>query len=129
VYFIGYFRGVYRRHGYGLLNGGFAGGRTGRGDGRMSGNFTDGRLRYYENLMRQKPRSGGREDALADLRCKYCIRAERKKCGECPYIKIIFDAMERGGVQNYSNRYGAFALEGRAVVPHEDKGKVEKDEN
>ena len=86
----------------------------------MSRNFTDGRLQFYENIMRQTPRYTARADSLRDLACKYCVRFKPKgKCEKCPYTKIIFDAMQAEGVQSYSNRYGLFLLAGRVVTPRE----------
>jgi len=84
----------------------------------MSNRFTTGRLRIYEELMQQPPRRCNREETLKDLRCKFCIRKKDDGCNECPYIPLILDAMKRGGVARYTNRYGEFSLNGRVVIPH-----------
>ena len=84
----------------------------------MPNRFTTGRLQIYEELMQQPPRRCNREETLKDLRCKYCAKIKKEGCVECPYIPLIFDAMERGGVARYTNRYGDFSLNGRVVIPH-----------
>lgn len=85
----------------------------------MGRHFTDGQLWSYEVLMKQPPRNCEREETLADMDCKYCIRNSKRKCVDCPYTDIIFEAMLRDNILHYSNRFGDFSLNGRVVIPRE----------
>ena len=63
--------------------------------------FTDGKDRFYENLMQQtpskKPKHSGRQKSkglhykYADLACDYCKYRRRCKYKLCPYIMDWLD--------------------------------------
>jgi hypothetical protein len=65
--------------------------------------FTDGKDRFYENLMQQtpsrKPKHSGKQHSkefqykYADLSCEYCPHNRKCKFELCPYIMEYLDGL------------------------------------